>query len=80
MRNGGIDGRFLLMFDKDDEALWADAVKQFSQSLSNIVELRWNHRPGMRLVRPDGYAAFASSTVNETTLASLRAVLEQQTR
>jgi hypothetical protein len=44
------------------------------------AELRVTRRPGMTLVRPDGYIAFASDDGNSTTaLEALRSVLQRQT-
>jgi 2-polyprenyl-6-methoxyphenol hydroxylase-like FAD-dependent oxidoreductase len=78
MRSGGINGRFLLMVDKADENRMSDALKQFSESFNEIVELRSNDHRGITLVRPDGYMAFTAHSINDSTLSSLRSVLMRQ--
>jgi hypothetical protein len=78
MRSGGINGRFLLMVDKADENRMSDALKQFSRSYNDIVELRSNEHRGITLVRPDGYVAFTAHSLDDSTLSSLRSLLKRQ--
>jgi 2-polyprenyl-6-methoxyphenol hydroxylase-like FAD-dependent oxidoreductase len=78
MRGGRINGRFLLIVDKADENAMSDAVKQFSESFNEIVELRTTDHRGITLVRPDGYVAFTAHSINESTLSSLRSLLRRQ--
>jgi 2-polyprenyl-6-methoxyphenol hydroxylase-like FAD-dependent oxidoreductase len=78
LRNGGIDGRYLLMVDDDAEPSTKNAAEQLSNSLSDIVEQRSYHHPGITLVRPDGYETFSASSIDDSTLASLRSVLQRQ--
>jgi len=68
LRGGnGIKSRFLLMaFDLADGSTIA-------QSFPDLVEVRATGRPGLTLVRPDGYVAARA-------IDSIRAVLERQTR
>jgi hypothetical protein len=67
LRGGnGIKSRFLLMaFDLADGSTIA-------QSFPDLVEVRATGRPGLTLVRPDGYVAARA-------IDSIRAVLERQT-
>lgn len=81
MRGGkGIGSRFLLVIDKGEESTTREAAKKLCASFSDIVELRSARQPGMMLVRPDGYIAYAAKSGDGVSaLASLRSVLEDQT-
>jgi hypothetical protein len=57
-----------------------EATKQLCESFSDIVELRLSHNSGITLVRPDGYVAYATQRGSAATFASLRSILERQTR
>ncbi len=73
MRGGeGIGSRFLVLVDEDNPG-------QFSETLGDIVEVRRTHRPGIKLVRPDGYVAY-SSHANDSgaDLDSMRSLLMRQ--
>ena len=61
-----------------DENRMSDAVKQFSESFNEIVELRTTDHRGITLVRPDGYVAFTAHSINDSTMRSLRSLLERQ--
>jgi 2-polyprenyl-6-methoxyphenol hydroxylase-like FAD-dependent oxidoreductase len=77
----GILSRFLLVLGNDAESSTTEAAKQFCESFSDIVELRSVRHPGIMLVRPDGYIAYATQSRDGVhALASLRAVLERQTK
>ncbi len=79
MRGGGIMSRFLVIIDDQDSAT-QEVVKRLCESFSDIVELRSSRNPGMTLVRPDGYIAYAAhGRVGASELAALRTVLERQT-
>ena len=81
LRSGtGISSRFLLVVGNDVEASTTEAAKQLAGSFPDVLELRVAPHPGITLVRPDGYIAYAThSHAGVPALASLRAVLERQT-
>lgn len=81
MRGGnGIGGRFLVMIGKDQEPGTKGAAKQLCGTFGDIAEVRSTRQPGITLVRPDGYIAFATQGRDGvSTLASLRSVLQRQT-
>jgi len=76
----GIRSRFLLMIgDRVDSSIKNEAA-QLCESRKNIVELRPSQDPGITLVRPDGYIAYATHKTNDTgALRSVRSILELQT-
>jgi 2-polyprenyl-6-methoxyphenol hydroxylase-like FAD-dependent oxidoreductase len=75
----GIFSRFLLVLGNDAEASTTEAAKQLASSFTDVLELRLAPHPGIMLVRPDGYIAYAThSRDGVPALASLRAVLEPQ--
>jgi 2-polyprenyl-6-methoxyphenol hydroxylase-like FAD-dependent oxidoreductase len=77
---GGIRSRFLLMLDKDADSPSKEAARQISESLTDIVELRFHNSHHITLVRPDGYIAFsAPSREGIAALESARSLLERQT-
>jgi len=82
MRGGkGILSRFLLVLGNDAEASTTEAAQQLAGFFTDVLELRWAPHPGIMLVRPDGYIAYATHSRNGVSaLASLRAVLERQTQ
>jgi FAD binding domain-containing protein len=77
----GILSRFLLVLGNDAEASTTEAAKQLAGSFPEVLELRVVPHPGIMLVRPDGYIAYAThSRAGVPALASLCAVLERQTQ
>ncbi len=80
LRGGtGILSRFLLVVGNDADSSTLDAAKQLAGSLSDVLQLRLARRPGIMLVRPDGYLAFATRRRDgASALASVRSVLERQ--
>jgi 2-polyprenyl-6-methoxyphenol hydroxylase-like FAD-dependent oxidoreductase len=74
----GIGRRFLLMMD-DVASSTADAAQNFCESFSHVVELRHTGRPGITLVRPDGYVAYSSNNADLSALDSVRSLLQRQT-
>lgn len=78
MRGGkGIGNRFLLMIGQDDKG--KEAAKGICETFGEITELRFTACPGITLVRPDGYVAFAAeSSDGESVFAELRSVLDRQ--
>jgi 2-polyprenyl-6-methoxyphenol hydroxylase-like FAD-dependent oxidoreductase len=81
MRGGkGISSRFLVVLGDDAEFSTTEAAQQLCASLSDIVELRLSRHPGIKLVRPDGYIAYAAHHADSgAALASVRSLLERQT-
>lgn len=81
LRGGsGIRSQFLLMLDKDADSLSKETARRISESLGDIVELRFHDGHDITLVRPDGYIAFsAPSREGTAALESARALLERQT-
>lgn len=76
----GILSRFLLVLDSDADSSTTEAAKQLAGSFTDVLELRLARRPGVMLVRPDGYIAYAThSRDGVSALASLRSVLERHT-
>ena len=80
LRGGkGIENRFLLLVGDDADQAARKAASQFCESSGDLVELRLARQPGMTLVRPDGYVAYASGTRDiATALQSMRSLLERQ--
>jgi 2-polyprenyl-6-methoxyphenol hydroxylase-like FAD-dependent oxidoreductase len=84
MRGGnGIRDRFLLLMDEHLEASVQEEAKQFSDSVSDVVEFRPSIESGVKLVRPDGYLAYASNASTQkaalAAIAEIRPLLERQT-
>ena len=81
LRGGsGIRSRFLLMLDEDAVSSSKEAARRISESLGDIVELRFHNTHDITLVRPDGYVAFSAPSSDGTTaLESARSLLERQT-
>jgi len=80
MRGGeGIMSRFLVFANYDNEPTKIQAANQLSKSLEDIVELRPSRSPGWKLVRPDGYIAYASQNGDpETAVVAMRSLLLKQ--
>jgi 2-polyprenyl-6-methoxyphenol hydroxylase-like FAD-dependent oxidoreductase len=84
MRGGnGIRDRFLLLMDEHQESPANEAAKQFSDSFSAVMEFRSSTTAGVKLVRPDGYLAYASNASTHKSaldaIAEMRLLLERQT-
>ncbi len=82
LRGGnGIRSKFLLVLDHDAGALTKQAAQRLAQSFANVLELRLVRRPGVTLVRPDGYIAYSAvQTDNNINLQPMRSLLERQTK
>ncbi|MGA9884715.1 MAG: FAD-dependent monooxygenase [Candidatus Acidiferrales bacterium] len=80
LRGGsGIRSRFLLLLDESADASTVEAAKQLCASFPDILESRAAHRPGLTLLRPDGYVAFAvEGRLGPTAIKAARSVLERQ--
>ncbi len=80
MRGGdGIGSRFLLFIHDGDANNANEAAKQVADSFQDVVELRRSSRPGVALVRPDGYTAYSAEHAGTSAFESMRALLERQT-
>lgn len=81
MRGGtGISSRFLVMIDDDEESSIEEAAKQLRESLGGIVEVRTASKPGVTLVRPDGYIAYSARNHDRVAaLGAVRSLVERQT-
>jgi 2-polyprenyl-6-methoxyphenol hydroxylase-like FAD-dependent oxidoreductase len=85
MRGGnGIRDRFLVLVDQNRNSSVTQAVKNFADSLPEIVELRSSPEPGVKLVRPDGYLAYSADPRSEKAamddVSEMRSLLERQTK
>ena len=85
LRGGnGIRDRFLLLMDEHQEAPAREALKQFIDSFSGVVEFRPSTESGMKLVRPDGYLAYSADAGTEKAarhaIEEMRLLLERQTK
>ena len=77
----GIGSRFLLVFDDNADASSRQAVPQLSAEFPKLLEPRPQANAGIKLVRPDGYIAYATGGNDlRAALPHLRDVLERQTR
>lgn len=77
---GGILSRFLLFLGADGAPDTKAAAERLREAFSEVLELRLANTAGVRLVRPDGYVAFASDSDAASALESVRSVLERQVR
>jgi hypothetical protein len=79
MRGGsGVGSCYLLLIGEDSHPSTVEAAKELCTRLSDVVELRTARRPGMALVRPDGYVAYAApGRDGARDVTALRAVLER---
>jgi 2-polyprenyl-6-methoxyphenol hydroxylase-like FAD-dependent oxidoreductase len=79
MRGGGICSRFLLVLGNDADSPAMDAAQQLAASFAQWVEVRRTRRPGVTLVRPDGYVAYSVRHGDGmAALESVRSLLERQ--
>jgi len=79
LRGGkGIRSRFLLFLGNEANRSTKDAAKQLAESFSDVVELRLFDKPGLLLVRPDGYIAFSSHISDIAALQEIRSVIRRQ--
>jgi 2-polyprenyl-6-methoxyphenol hydroxylase-like FAD-dependent oxidoreductase len=81
MRGGnGIRSRFLVLIHEDENIPLKTSAQQLCAMFDGVVEFRSSQKPGITLVRPDGYIAY--ETRGHDTVASLdavRSVLERHT-
>ncbi len=76
----GIGSRFLLFLSSETGERVQESARQLIEEFSDVAELRLSRHPGLTLVRPDGYTAYAS-TASELTdaLKMVRSLLQKQT-
>ena len=79
MRGGGILSRYLLMLGDDADANRVAAACDCVATMPGLLELRRAPGPGLKLVRPDGYVAFAARHAGAGALESARLLLLRQT-
>jgi hypothetical protein len=72
----GIGSRFLLVLNSN--AASTEPVKQLFERFPSVLETRISTRPGITLVRPDGYIAFSADHSSPSELESVRSLLERQ--
>jgi 2-polyprenyl-6-methoxyphenol hydroxylase-like FAD-dependent oxidoreductase len=76
----GVGSRFLLLVDVHNQAPGGEAAKRLCQSFPDVVELRSAKDSGIKLVRPDGYVAYAGHNGSSAdALHQVRSLLERQT-
>jgi hypothetical protein len=78
VRGGKLLHRFVLMVGGDGDQSVQAAAKQLADSMSDVVELKFNGGNGMTLVRPDGYIAYSAHTTDQSALDSVRSLLQRQ--
>lgn len=79
MRGGtGIRSRFLLLIGSEADAPLVEAARQLAATHASVVELRPARRPGVTLVRPDGYVAFSGPRAHASAIESVRQLLGRQ--
>jgi len=79
MRGGQrIRSRFLLMIGEKDSSI-TEAAGELCKAFADVMELRTSQRPGITLVRPDGYVAYEAHSGSVGALAAMCAVIERQT-
>ncbi len=77
---GGIGSRFLVMVDGEKERFATEAARELCGAFRDVVELRASQEPGVKLVRPDGYVAYAAHNGDSVSaVAAMRSLLERQT-
>jgi hypothetical protein len=82
LRGGnGIGNRFLLLLGDNVDPSTKKSANEFCESFADLIELRSVQRPGITLVRPDGYVAYAGALGDtRAALKSIRTLLERQTK
>jgi 2-polyprenyl-6-methoxyphenol hydroxylase-like FAD-dependent oxidoreductase len=80
LRGGkGICSQYLLLLQSDSIPSIKAAAQQLAEEYSDVVELRLTRRPGMILLRPDGYVA-SSTPAGLEAFDVVRSLLKNQSR
>ncbi len=79
MRGGeGIRSRFLLLLDSESKPSIMEAATRLSADFNELLETRASRETGIKLVRPDGYLAYAAGNGESSTgLESVRKILSR---
>ncbi len=79
MRGGdGISSRFLLLIHEDESPAVKTAAQQLCAMFNGVAELRSSQKPGIALIRPDGYVAYETRSPESGSLDAVRSVMERQ--
>jgi hypothetical protein len=73
----GIRSRFLLLIGDTGEAS-RESFKAPFENFQSLVEIRPSTRPGITLVRPDGYIAYSTDHSGTSVLEHVRSLLQRQ--
>jgi len=77
-RGGGIGDRFVLLLGPDATTEVSGEVQRLTEAFAEAVELRAVERPGIALVRPDGYTAYARRRATVHGVQSIGDLLGRQ--
>ena len=75
----GIRSHFLLFLGNEAGGPAKEAAKELAESSPDVVELRFFDKPGLLLVRPDGYIAYSSQNSDTASFQAIRSVVQRQT-
>lgn len=76
----GIRSRYLLLVGRESNPAIIEAARQWAGAHGELVELRQSQRPGISLIRPDGYIARNGSDGDGVaSLTATRELLQRQT-
>jgi len=75
----GIGSRYLLLLG-DSGGRPAEAARQLAEHFAAALEWRPAPRPGVTLVRPDGYIAYSAGRAGNSEIEALRSLLRKQVR
>ncbi len=78
LRGAGIGNRYVLFLGRDTTTEVSDAAQRLTKTFPDLVELQTLGRPGIAIVRPDGYTAYARRRFTVHALESIRDLLERQ--
>jgi 2-polyprenyl-6-methoxyphenol hydroxylase-like FAD-dependent oxidoreductase len=78
LRGGRILSRYLVLTANEDTAAQQTA-HQLRKSLPELIEFRRSPDQGVKLIRPDGYIAYAAPRGDDAVFDELRSILARQT-
>jgi 2-polyprenyl-6-methoxyphenol hydroxylase-like FAD-dependent oxidoreductase len=76
MRGGGVGRQFLLVIGSESDT-FGDKVAEVVRKYDGLLELRRTNAGGLRLVRPDGYVAYAAGGESMAALEAVDALLNR---